>query len=298
MIYVLYDNPLSYISKADNFNSAWMSFIQPYLDVKFAPFGMDEFKPNDTVIAYLDTKNPFDSYKLLPSMKRILIVGNLNRNNIDLLENVDFCIYTNELQQQIATLYGIKTKSCVIPSMPAPNLHIPTNKKNRLFIGGLMVQSKLEGFYSRILSLHEKYDVNIPFFIMGVDDDPQLKSYVDSLTAWLMDSSLNGTRIVHLEFNCTYNRMFQLHLAASSDIHLWKNEPLYDDVVKMVKLDDIDGLLNHSYSTSTQMPIAKKYNVKIDCEPTYSLHHSFSDGKFTMFDFALFMQDRIKQFGD
>jgi hypothetical protein len=231
-------------------------------------------------------------------MKRILIVGNLNKNNIDLLENVDFCIYTNALQQRIATLYGIKTKSCVIPSMPAPNMQIPTNKKNRLFIGGLMVQSKLEGFYSRILSLHEKYDVNIPFFIMGVDDDPQLKSYVDSLTAWLMDSSLNGTRIVHLEFNCTYNRMFQLHLAASSDIHLLRNEPLYDDVVKMVKSDDIDSLLKHSYSTSTQMPIAKKYNVKIDCEPTYSLHHSFSDGKFTMFDFAMFMTDKIKQLGD
>ena len=294
MIYTLLDtHNNTFISKRDNFNSNWMSLIQDRRIVKFAPIGMDDFVPGDSVIVYLDNTKPYGSYSIPNYVKKIFIVGRVNGQNVKFLNDADYIIYTNDIQRRIVEdIVAIHKPHFVMPHHPTPTFFdIKLEKKNRVFIGGRFTQDKINGFYTRLIDLHKSYDKELSFYVMGVDDSTSFKSYVDSLVKWLHESPLNGSRLVNLEFSAQYYKMMQLQIAASKHIHLWRDEPSIDQVNAWLGSGDRE-ILNHYIGESSLLGIAHKFGCIINVAPTISFIPHFTD--MIPYEFADFSDDMIR----
>ena len=218
MIYVLHDSKYeTYLSRADHFNRQWMATIQPSVIVKFAPVGMSDFRDGDTIVVYLDNAKPFGSYVLDKKMKKIFIVGDLNKDNHDFLKQADYIIYLSEHQRVVAEsicgVFGIP--SFTYPHHPMPSITVDTIKKNRIFIGGMFSTQKTTGFIDRIKKLHGEYPSDVEFMIYGGGVGPGYSTFCEKTHEWLTKSELNGKRQVQLEFQKFYGSAFFLNLQAS-----------------------------------------------------------------------------------
>lgn len=280
MIYVLSDSVSDqFISNGNNFNSNWMSLIQSDMDVKFAPVAMREFdEDNDIIIIYLDGNNPYGEYKLPPNIKKVFIVGRIHKGNANFLNDASYVVYMNDVQQKIAeTICGIVKPCIVLPRHPIPVFFDMDLKKiDRVFIGGKFNQGKKTGFHSLLLNLHKKYNTKTNFYIMGADESSLFKEYTDTLTKWLVESPLNKSRIVNLEFNSRYYKSFQLQIAASKYVYLWRDEPTIDSVYDMLDKKD-KTILDYPIGDSSILGIAERFGCIIDVEPTISYIRHFKE---------------------
>jgi hypothetical protein len=186
--YVLHDSRYeTYLSRGDSFNRQWMSYIQQYNIVKFAPVSMNDFTNDDTVIIYLDNSKPYGNYKLIPGMKKIFIVGELRKDNIDYLKEANHVIYMSPLQHKVAIEYGIDTAHTICPHHPFPSIDISIPKRNMVFIGGIFNVNKSTGFENRLLKLHKSTPLDWEFNVYLGGQGGTYKANTNELYKWLIE---------------------------------------------------------------------------------------------------------------
>lgn len=290
-IYVLHDSRYEpYLSRGDTFNRQWMSYIEKSVITKFVPVSMSDFSSSDTVIIYMDNSKPYGNYKLIPGIKKIFIVGELRKDNIEYLKEADHVIYLSPLQHKVASEYGITSSYTICPHHPYPTMNFSMPKRDMVFCGGIFNPSKSAAFETRLLQLHKTTPPDWEFVLYLGGQGSSYKAKTTELHKWLTDSEINGHRLVTLEFGKYFYRTFNLNIISAKKVFLWKNE------LSATGNHSIQELLENGIRESSILPIAKHYGCDIECEDRLSYISNFNGTEFTFSfgDFSKIMEKLLK----
>lgn len=283
-VYVLHDSRYdSYLSRGDTFNRQWMAYIQNTIITKFVPVSMSDFAVNDTVIIYMDNSKPYGNYNLPRDIRKIFIVGELRKDNIEYLKDASHIIYLSPLQHKVAVDYGISCENTVCPHHPFPVTNTIVPKRDMVFFGGIFNTNKSSAFETRVLDLHKSIPTDFEFMMYLGGQGSQYKVKTSELHKWLSESEINGNRLVTLEFGKYFYRLFNLNIIAAKKVFLWRNE------LTASGNHSIDAMLDNGIRESSILPIAKHYGCDVECEDRLSYISNFNGTEFT-FDFIEFSE--------
>ena len=251
MIYALRDSKctISDISRIDNFQLRWLQLIQNRMEAKFANVDMKDFKSTDVAVIYMDNSNPYGKLRFPSGMKKIFIVGKVDKNNINYLNDADHIIYTNHVQQSIVENIGnIHKPSTTCPRYPLHSFNTTVTKKKRVFIGGWMDVNLFE----QIVALHRTLPKEYDFYVMTVGSGARYEVFAKNLTDMFKNSEINGNRYVRLQCDIFHYENMLLQIRASEKAFLYKKEPTHDTIIDMLKSSD-KKILEHSIGESSML---------------------------------------------
>jgi len=292
MIYTIHDSKYkTYLSRGDGFFRQLMAVTQHIEPMRFAPIGMEDFVDGDIVLIYLDNKNPYGKYIIPDGVKKVFICGKLDKNNIEFLRDADHIIYLNEFQQRAAENYGITNKSLTIPHHPLPTIDISPTKTDRVFIGGLFDVNHRRDLSNDLINLHDKYQLDTRFIIVGGGQGPAFGQYIQTLTDELNKSKLNGSRVVSVELTKYYSPIYMMSIANSETVYLRRSEPTVAEARELLDSKD-NSILDYPIGDSSTMTIAHKYGCNIDADDRMSFA-AYHEGRLTNYSFNELVTDIV-----
>lgn len=285
------------ISKADAFSMQWLKIIQPRHIAKIAPGNMSDFVPGDVAVIYLDNDKPYGLIKenYLTNVTKLFIVGSLHKSNIKYLNDASYIIYLNEIQRKIAEdIYGIKVPSYTCPRHPLTVFNTSFPSTNSMYIGGIFNKTKREGFYDKLLNIHETTSKDIKYVILPGGTGKPHDAFSDLFTKWINASDLNGSRMVRLEFNVAFYDTMVIYMRSCNQSLLWKNEPTVEFIKNMVALND-RNVLDYWIGESSMLALAQSmgHTLHIDNNISYLPYFENNTSTFNFNDFTDILCDGI-----